>query len=340
MVGGGKGGALYVLDRDDLGGLHRQDKVIQKIDEIRGNALFATPSFYNGNIYYATADGPLEQRKVRYAGGETEVSEVPIISSSIYGGKGAGVFISAHGNADGVIWLLNGTGIDAYDAANISGSPIFSAKATAPPGIVCRTTKFSLPVVANGKVYFTGYDPANAGHLFVLGILRSLSAPTAPVDLTAGGTSSRQVTLSWNDSSKGNAGYRIGRAASVNGLFESVGTVGANIRLFTDTGLQAETPYFYTVSTFNSGGQSASSPVVSAVTFPFVAAEGLIAFWNMDEESSGSVPDVTGNGHNGRAEGEVNPSSGFINAAYTFHGAGRVAGAHRRPQPIRPAIPR
>jgi hypothetical protein len=328
LVGGGKGGVLYVLNRDDLGGLHRQDRAVQKIGEMRGNALFATAAFYNGYIYYAAAEGPLEQRRVGYdAGTGNYVSEVPIISSSIYGGKGAGVFISANGTIDGIVWLLTGTGIDAYDAANVSGAPIFSAKATAPPGIICRTTKFSLPIVANGKVYFTGFDAANTGHLFVLGILKSLSAPAVPTDLAAVGSSSRQVTLHWTDLSSGSAGYTISRATSIDGSFETVGTVGANIRSFTDTGLQADTAYFYKVSTFNSSGQSASSAVISAATFPYVTSAGLIAFWNMDEENSGTVPDVTGNGHNGSVKGEVIPSTGFINTAYTFHGAG-VSEAH------------
>ncbi|WP_433964309.1 hypothetical protein [Tunturiibacter gelidiferens] len=55
-VGGGKGGVLYVVDRDNLGGLHTPDNSIQEIAE--GRRLFVTPAYFNGYIYY-TAEGVL-----------------------------------------------------------------------------------------------------------------------------------------------------------------------------------------------------------------------------------------------------------------------------------------
>src|ERR1700677_113745 len=111
MVGGGKGGVLYVVDRDNLGGMHTPDDIVQEVTEMSGHWLFATPAYYNGNIYYAPASGPLEQRAVNYDAAEgTYLATTPIISATNYGGKGAPVFISANGNSSGIAWLLNGSG--------------------------------------------------------------------------------------------------------------------------------------------------------------------------------------------------------------------------------------
>ena len=69
---------------------------------------------------YAPASGPLEQRAVGYDAAEgTYIATTPIISATNYGGKGAGVFISANGTTNGIAWLLNGSGIEAYDTTNI-----------------------------------------------------------------------------------------------------------------------------------------------------------------------------------------------------------------------------
>jgi fibronectin type 3 domain-containing protein len=66
------------------------------------------------------------------------------------------------------------------------------------------------------------------------------------------------VNLSWTDHSANEAGFRIDRSA--NGItFAKVATVGANITTYSDSGLATSKKYFYRVSAFNSGGNSANS---------------------------------------------------------------------------------
>ncbi len=103
--------------------------------------------------------------------------------------------------------------------------------------------------------------------------------------------------------------------------------MGAHVDSFTDSGLRAHTAYYYQVAAFNSRGESPPGPAVTASTFSFFNEKGLVAFWDFDDENSGTVVDVTGNGHNGKVAGEVVASPGILIGAYTFHGTG-VAPAH------------
>src|SRR5260370_1233394 len=162
IVGGGKGAVVYVLDRDNLGGLSTPDNAVQEIPEINGHWLFVTPAYFNGNIYYSASGGALEQRAVGFdATTGNYISTTPITSTKVYNGKGSGAFISASGTNNGIIWILNGGGLDAYNAANVSGNPIYTSRSTVPSGNVStQNTKFSLPMVANGKAYYTAFHTA------------------------------------------------------------------------------------------------------------------------------------------------------------------------------------
>ena len=331
MVGGGKGGVLYVVDRDNLGGLNTPDAVIQEIPEYNGGYHFVTPAYFNNYIYYATANDPLEQRAVGYnpaTGGY--ISDPPILSTHTYSGKGAGVFISANGSNDGIVWILNGSGLDAYNAANVSAAPIYTAQSTIPYGnILTQNTKFSLPIVANGKVYFTAYNTAtNAGYLLVFGLLGPpLGSPAAPTNLQASATNSDSAALNWTDNSNNESGFLILRATSASGPFVQVGSVGANITTYTDTGLAPSTTYYYEVESTNASGTSGPTNVASAATFPAFTQTGLIAYWSLDALGpNDSVSDVTNNGNNGTANGEVVfTQGGFINGAFIFHGTNVVS---------------
>ena len=326
LAGGGKGGVLYVIDRDNLGGINTPDAAVQEIPQVNGGYFFTTPAYYNGYIYYSAANGPLLQRAVGFdpATGNY-ISPAPISSINTYPNKGSGVFISANGSNNGIVWILNGNGLDAYNAANVSGSPVVTVQSTVPSGnISTQNTKYSLPMEVNGKVYFTAYSPNNnTGYLFVSGLLgASGTPPAAPGNLQASGISSGSVALTWTDDSNDESGFNILRATSATGPFTPVGLVGANIVTYTDTGLSPSTTWFYEVEATNASGSSGPTNVATATTFPTFTPAGIVAYWNMDALGpNSSVSDVTGNGNNGTANGEVVfTQGGFINGTFMFHG--------------------
>ncbi len=327
MVGGGKGAVLYVVDRDNLGGENgSKDPAIQEIPEVGGDWLFVTPSYFNNYIYYAPSGGPLEQRAVGYipATGNDYIADPPTFTSTAtFGGKGSGCFISSSGTTNGIVWILNGN-LKAYDATNVSTAPLFTENATVPPNIGCQTTKFSLPTVANGKVYYTAFDNTNTGHLFVSGLIPPpVGSPAAPTSLSATATSLSQIVLNWTDNANNESGFIIQRSTSATGTFTQVGTTAANVTTFTDTNLSPTTTYFYQVLANNTNGNSFASNKASATTFPVYAPPGLVAYWNLDDGPVETVSDGTGNGHNGTVNGEVvYVNNGYINGGFLLHGTG------------------
>jgi chitinase/chitodextrinase len=84
------------------------------------------------------------------------------------------------------------------------------------------------------------------------------SAPGAPGGLSVTGTTSSSVSLSWNGPGGTVSGYNVYRNGS------KVGTTTSTS--YTDSGLSASTQYTYSVTAYNSIGESSPSGSVSATT--------------------------------------------------------------------------
>ena len=91
------------------------------------------------------------------------------------------------------------------------------------------------------------------------------NAPNTPTNLTATATSSSSISLKWSDNANNEAGYYIQR--SIDGInWTLLATLGSNTTTFTNSGLTADTTYFYQAYAFNSIGNSALSNSASAKT--------------------------------------------------------------------------
>jgi hypothetical protein len=159
IMGGGKDGGLYVLNRDNLGGLGDSHAV----QLITMNSIYATGAFWNNNFYIAGVNGAL----VDYALDIT-VPKFTLSSnhSAInYQFPGGTPSVSAAGAQSGIVWILDtssyctppakaGCGpvvLHAYDATNVAtelwNSTMVGTDAAG------NAVKFTVPTVANGKVY-------------------------------------------------------------------------------------------------------------------------------------------------------------------------------------------
>ncbi len=164
MLAGGKGSTVYELNRDSLGGFSStQDQNLLTVpaaigaDAIGSGNRAAGPAYWQEQVYYAGSNGYPMQFSLQ--GGL--ISTVPIAQSNKYFEyPGGSPVISANGNNNGIVWILetdkfgnNGNAIlRAFDASNVSrelyDTSQNSARDAAGPAV-----KFTVPTVANGKVY-------------------------------------------------------------------------------------------------------------------------------------------------------------------------------------------
>lgn len=87
------------------------------------------------------------------------------------------------------------------------------------------------------------------------------STPVAPTQLSATGGANNSVTLTWQDNSTNESGFRVYR--STNGTtFTLLATVGTNNNAYTDMTTAPLTLYYYYVAGYNSGGEGAKSNTV------------------------------------------------------------------------------
>ncbi|MGN6642196.1 MAG: autotransporter-associated beta strand repeat-containing protein [Verrucomicrobiota bacterium] len=92
--------------------------------------------------------------------------------------------------------------------------------------------------------------------------------PAAPSALAATSISSSQINLSWIDNADNEGGFEIQRSLTSGSGYVQIATVGANAAAYSDTGLNAETLYFYRVRATNYFAGSDFSSESSATTLP------------------------------------------------------------------------
>jgi len=166
IMGGGKDGALYVLNRDNLGGLG-DIAAIQRIPT--PNEIYATGAYWNNNFYLAGSGGVLNDYLLNPAGPQFALNS----NSTTIFGTGATPSVSADGAQSGIVWALDagnfctpaspGCGpavLHAYDATNVAVELWNSS--TVGTDAAGNAVKFTVPTIANGKVY-VGTRGNNAG---------------------------------------------------------------------------------------------------------------------------------------------------------------------------------
>ena len=89
--------------------------------------------------------------------------------------------------------------------------------------------------------------------------------PAAPSSLAAAPVSSSAIDLNWTDNAVDENGFSVER--SLNGVdYAAIATVGADVSVYSDTGLSSSTSYTYRVLAYNDGGNSTYSNSASATT--------------------------------------------------------------------------
>lgn len=117
---------------------------------------------------------------------------------------------------------------------------------------------------------------------FVVTITSPSFIPTSPSNLSISSTSQNSLTLSWQDNSNSEDGFKIYRWDGVVGEFIYWASVGSNITTFTDLPLNCDWEYFYQVSAYQGDDESPRTDWIKGVVDACPVTDG----YEPDDSSS------------------------------------------------------
>ena len=171
MVGAGKEGRIYVLDRDQLG-KWQAGSDSQAVASLAGaiGGLFGNPAYFAKTVYFCGSGDRLRAFPLFNATLGNPSSQ----SAIAFGYPGCVPTVSANGGTNGIVWVLEPSGAArAYDARNLA-TELWDSNQNAARDALGSYVKFSVPAVVNGKLY-AGSQKA----LAVYGLISTLSVGNA-----------------------------------------------------------------------------------------------------------------------------------------------------------------
>jgi outer membrane protein assembly factor BamB len=154
MVGAGKDGNLYVVDRDSMGRFNSSgNQIWQELDGALPSGIYSTPAYFNGFVFYGDNGATLKAFAVTNA----RLSATPASQTSTqFGRPGTAAAVSANGTANGIVWAHENASsavLHAYDATNLAHELYNSTQATGGRDSFGTGNKFITPTIADGKVF-------------------------------------------------------------------------------------------------------------------------------------------------------------------------------------------
>lgn len=307
----GKQGYVYLLNRDNLGGIGQgpsgSDNVVQRIGPYGG--VWSRPGVWPGDggwVYIPTASGGTSAsgssgnlRVYQYgtSGSGSPTLSLQATSTDAFGFSSSAPIITSDETTTGsalvwIVWAPNGGGsgaqLRAYDPIPLEGHPVL--RWSAPVG---TSAKFALPGVGEGRVYVGTRD----GHVLGFGspVTAVLSGPTTAFPTTTDGESMEKVVtlkageaLTLSHLSSSSSQFTVGSPSPALPATLSAGQTIAVPITFAPTGtgpiaatLTAETESGKTASFALSGtGQAAAALLEAtppAVTFGGTAIGGHLS---------------------------------------------------------------
>jgi hypothetical protein len=165
LVGCGKEGKVYLVDRDNLGRFNpnNDSQIVQTLPAFTvpsgPDHYFGVPAFFKDRVYFQPVNASMQA----FAITNGQFNPVPLSKATDreLGFRGATPSISANGTTNGIVWeirLESGptTLMVAYDAEDLSHElyNTFASIKVGSPDQTGTFVKFTVPTIANGKVYF------------------------------------------------------------------------------------------------------------------------------------------------------------------------------------------
>jgi hypothetical protein len=172
IVGAGKQGIIYLVNRDDMGQFTSgSNNVIQTITGATGG-YYGTPAYFSGAVYFSGAGDNVR----RYTLKSGKLSTTAASKSPKTLSAGGTPSISANGTSNGIVWVIDASPksgttavLHAYKASNLA-TELYNSQQNATRDSLHKGIRFSVPTIANGSVY-VGSRNGSVYSLFIFGEL-------------------------------------------------------------------------------------------------------------------------------------------------------------------------
>ena len=162
MLSAGKDGNIYLVNRDNMGQYNTKNnsQIVQTVVNVFPNGTpepgnDSAPVYFNSQVYFSPINDAVQAFKLTNG----LLSSAPASrSSEIYVYPGGAVAISANGSASGILWAIQFNGVAApgvlfaYDAGNLA-TELYNSNQAGTRDVMDYAAKFTVPLVANGKVF-------------------------------------------------------------------------------------------------------------------------------------------------------------------------------------------
>ena len=170
LLGGGKDGNIFVINRDSMGGYNNQsNNVLQTVHTgtSQFDNIFCTPVYWNGMVYFHANGDVLRAFSWNASGvaGQQLSSSAVSTGNTVFGQHGATPSLSANNNSNGIIWEIDNSAyvntnpstsgpavLHAYDAANLANE-LYNSTQAGSRDQAGLALKFTSPTIANGRVF-------------------------------------------------------------------------------------------------------------------------------------------------------------------------------------------
>ena len=160
----GKSQTIYLINRDNMGHYNpnNDSQIVQELVNVFPNGMpepgnFSSPVYFNGNVYFSPINDTVQVFPLTNGLLSSSPTSRSLATYSYPGGEMA---ISANGSSNGILWAVqyNQTTpgvLHAYDATNLA-TELYNSNQAGTRDTMDLAVRFSIPAVANGKVFVGG----------------------------------------------------------------------------------------------------------------------------------------------------------------------------------------
>lgn len=165
LVEVGKLGTIYLIDRTNMGRncgstCTSDTQIVQELTNAIGRT-YGMPAYWNGNVYFGGSSDKLKAYSLNANNSNRLSDSFTSESAEQFGYPGPTPSVSSNGLVGGIVWALDNNSynstccqaLHAYSAANLAMELYNTNQALNGRDVPGGAVKFTVPTVANGKVY-------------------------------------------------------------------------------------------------------------------------------------------------------------------------------------------